>query len=84
MNIARVGPYPAPGRATTGPRHWPIAISGGLYAALYNLGVKGLHWPGMSSDILLSAKAGEYPLEPHRRFATLFTTKTDKALKQKA
>jgi hypothetical protein len=83
-NIARIGYYPCPGRGLTGPRDWPIAVSGGLFAALYNLNVKGLYWPSFGSQILFSAKDGEYPLELQRRFEGVVAAKSDKAIKKKA
>jgi hypothetical protein len=83
-NIAYIGE--APWAATRSefvlrpPTRW-LALSGGLFAALYNHGVKGLTWP--DEGPLVSYNLSESAWEPQRRFADLFTGSKDKFLKAK-
>jgi hypothetical protein len=58
-----------------------IVISGGLFAALYNAGVKGLAWPEAIS--CFSAKPDQPTLEPTQRFVERFPGPTNKILKHK-
>jgi hypothetical protein len=58
-----------------------IVLSGGLWAYLYNCGVKRLLMPQTESP-MYSAK-GEPVLEPERRFADLKTGKEDRAARIK-
>jgi len=56
-----------------------LVVSGGLFAFLYNAGVKGLVMP---DEGVFSAR-GDSPLEKKRRFAELTSGKQDKILRKK-
>jgi hypothetical protein len=56
-----------------------IVISGGLFAYIYNCGIKGFVFP---EQIVFSA-SGEPPIEEDRRFADLNTGKQDKILRKR-
>jgi hypothetical protein len=70
LNIAWVGNCIGPNT---------VVVSGGLWAHLYNCGVKGLVLP---EEGLYSSK-GQPPVEPERRFANLKTGKDDKVMRLK-
>lgn len=91
-NLALIGQEPQSATLATAqtkpPTHW-IAISGGLFAALYNRGIKGLALPDEGP---LNARLWEGPLisndineptwESERRFADAFPGKADKFVKK--
>lgn len=78
-NLARIERWGSTERFPLDPR--PALVSGGLFAVLYNHGVKGLLWPGRWPFI--SVRPDEPTLEPKRRFADMFAGKADKILKVK-
>jgi hypothetical protein len=79
-NIASLGTWVGSRR---NPEGWSpartIVLSGGLWAYLYNCGVKGMVTP----DQGLYSEKGEAPVEPERRFADLKTGKEDSVLRLK-
>lgn len=80
-NFARIGDvsyfHPAVDSRDV-PRRHAVAVSGSLYAALYNHGVKGLCWP--DGGPFISVLESEPPAET-RRYVNLFSKTKDKIMK---
>jgi hypothetical protein len=83
-NLALVGEHPLGERSRMAEQGgtWLAAISGGLFAVLWNHGVKGLQWP--KDGPYLSLREDQDTWEPARRFAGVFPPAVDKARKQKS
>ena len=82
-NLALVGDFPL-GESPRDPERgvtFFVAISGGLFAVLWNHGVKGLKWPKQGP--YLSKRPEDETWEEKRRFADLFPRAGDKAAKYK-
>jgi hypothetical protein len=83
-NLALVGDFPL-GESPRDPERgvtFFVTVSGGLFAVLWNQGVKGLQWPKQGPYI--SKRPAEKTWEEHRRFADVFPSAKDKAAKYTA
>jgi hypothetical protein len=83
-NLARIGKFPQLAeRDPSEPlvRH-DLAVSGGLFATLFNMGFKGLAWPAWGP--LVSLQPQDATWEATRRLADRTSSKEDKIMKKKA
>lgn len=83
-NLALIGEKPHQAschmKSTDAPLHG-VAISGGMFAAIYNSGLRGLAWP--HEGPLISIKKNEATWEAKRRYPNTFSSGKDPFMKCK-